>query len=246
MNLTVNNFTVIESAYGRFVVNRHCAYQAEHLIKTGLPHIQPELQNILGIVGSLAPECVIVDAGANIGLVAMPMAQAVKSRRGVVHAFEVQRMMAYALCGTAALNDLENLIVHHNGLGAAREVMRASKLNYSEPQDFGLFSLVDHTDAAEFEAVEILVLDDLGLPRLDFLKIDVEGMEIKVLEGAHRMIAAFEPWCWVEYWKTGKDLIREQFKGLEYRFYVMDDLNMLCAPASRLQASQISIQAQEV
>ena len=39
----VNNFTVIESIYGRFVVNRHCKFQAEALIKTGKPHIQDEL-----------------------------------------------------------------------------------------------------------------------------------------------------------------------------------------------------------
>jgi hypothetical protein len=43
MKHKVNNFAVLESVYGRFVVNRHCAYQAETLIKTGYPHIEPEL-----------------------------------------------------------------------------------------------------------------------------------------------------------------------------------------------------------
>jgi hypothetical protein len=43
----VNNFTVIESVYGRFVVNRHCQFHAEYLIKTGRPHIQSELNKIL-------------------------------------------------------------------------------------------------------------------------------------------------------------------------------------------------------
>jgi hypothetical protein len=37
--MRVNNFTVIESEFGRFIVNRHCAHQAESLIKTGRPHI---------------------------------------------------------------------------------------------------------------------------------------------------------------------------------------------------------------
>ena len=35
----VNNFTVFESVYGRFVVNRHCDFQADVLAKTGrAPH----------------------------------------------------------------------------------------------------------------------------------------------------------------------------------------------------------------
>ena len=63
----VNHFTVIESVYGRFIVNRHCTFQAEHLIKTGLPHIESELRNILAIVETLPAKSVVVDAGANIG-----------------------------------------------------------------------------------------------------------------------------------------------------------------------------------
>ena len=33
--LSVNNFVVIESVYGKFIVNRHCDFQADALIKTG-------------------------------------------------------------------------------------------------------------------------------------------------------------------------------------------------------------------
>ncbi|HYZ22842.1 MAG TPA: hypothetical protein VE690_11860, partial [Rhodopila sp.] len=94
--MPVNNFTVIESDYGKFIVNRHCSYQAEHLIKTGRPHIQPELNNILALVSHLPDNCIAVDAGANVGLVAIPVAQSVSARNGMVHAFEAQRMMHYA------------------------------------------------------------------------------------------------------------------------------------------------------
>jgi hypothetical protein len=71
MNLKVNNFTVLESVYGKFVLNRHCAYQADALIKTGYPHIEEELAKILSIIRSLPDGSVIVDAGANIGLVSI-------------------------------------------------------------------------------------------------------------------------------------------------------------------------------
>src|SRR3954452_17454751 len=137
----VNNFTVLESVYGKLVVNRHCAYQADALIKTGYPHIESELVKILAIVRSLPDGSVVVDAGANVGLVSIPIAREVKSRGGVVHAFEVQRMMFYALCGSAALNDLSNLFVYNKALCAAAGEISASQPDYGTLQDFGLYSL---------------------------------------------------------------------------------------------------------
>ena len=237
----LNNFTVIESVYGQFIVNRHCAFQAEALIKTGRPHIEVELQNILTLVSTLPQNCVVVDAGANIGLVSIPAAQAVRQKGGMVHAFEVQRMMFYALCGSAALNDLENLRVHHRGLGAAKAVLKVPQLDYNVPQDFGMLSLVNLTNSSAKDTVEISAIDDLSLPRLDFLKIDVEGMEIDVLKGARRTVETHLPWGWIEHWKVGANSIKQQFAGLPYKFFQADKLNMLCAPDKRLEKSKIKI-----
>ena len=231
--MPVNNFTVIESDYGKFVVNRHCAFQADHLIKTGRPHIQAELNNILAIVSHLPANCVIVDAGANIGLVAVPIAQAVLPRNGVVHAFEAQRMMHYALCGSAALNDLENLYIYNKALGAERGILKAAKPNYAQPQDFGLFSLTQQDEALP-ERIEVVTIDSLELPGLDFLKVDVEGMEIEVLKGTRGCLERYRPCCWIEYWKVEISEIKAAFEGLDYRFYRMDPLNLLCLPTGKL------------
>jgi FkbM family methyltransferase len=241
----LNNFTVIESVYGKFLVNRNCTYQAEALIKTGRPHIDNELRKILIIVDSLPGECLVVDAGANIGLLSIPIAGSLKGRGGTLHAFEPQRMMFYALCGSAALNDLDNLHVHHAALGRAPGRIGVAKLDYGQPQDFGMLSLTGQLDDRPKENVPLLSLDALNLPRLDFLKIDVEGMEIEVLRGARSLVARERPWCWVEYWKIGIEPIRAEFTNLGYKFYVMDELNLLCAPPQRLAGSQFSIQAPE-
>lgn len=241
----IRNFTTIESEYGPFIVNRHCAYQAEVLIKTGKPHIQEELQKILAIANSLSSDSVCIDAGANIGLVCVPLAQVLVPNNGVVYAFEVQRMMAYALCGAAALNDLENLVIFNQGLGAELGTLGAQKIDYAKPQDFGLFSLVDQTKAHE-TTIEVVTIDSLNLLRLDFLKIDVEGMEIEVLRGAQKSIRQYLPWCWIEVWKVGVENVKAQFNGLDYVFFMMDDLNMLCAPKNRLEQSTLKINAKEI
>jgi FkbM family methyltransferase len=37
-----------------------------------------------------------------------------------------------------------------------------------------------------------------GLPRIDFVKIDVEGMELKVLNGMRQTIASYKPQMLIE------------------------------------------------
>jgi FkbM family methyltransferase len=220
--------------------------QNTHGSSTGYPHIQHELGNILAIASTLPEQSVTVDAGANIGLISVPVAQAVLAKGGIVHAFEIQRPLFYALCGTAALNDLRNLYVHRKGLGAAQGLVDLPIIDYGVAQDFGTISLVGRPTGDSKETVAIATIDALDLPRLDLLKIDVEGMEVDVLRGSRHMIETFEPWAWVEYWISGIAAIKEQFAGLDYKFYQMGDLNMVCVPARRMQASNIPINAMEV
>jgi len=246
MAVAVNNFTVIESVYGRFVVNRHCAFQADALIKTGLPHIESELRMILAIAGTLPEGAVAVDAGANIGLVAIPLAQSLRNLGGIVLAFEAQRMMFYALCGAAALNDLENLQAFHLAVGARAGRIKVPPLDYGSAQDFGLLSLVGSDPAGAGEEIAVTMIDAMPLPQLDFLKIDVEGMEIEVLQGAAASLRKHRPWCWVEYWKVGTGPIKDAFKGLPYKFFQVDPLNLLCAPTERLAEAKLNIHAPEV
>ena len=54
-------------------------------------------------------------------------------------------------------------------------------------------------------------------------------MEIDALRGARRLIETHLPWCWIEYWKVGEAPIIATFAGLDYTFYRIDGLNMLCA-----------------
>lgn len=178
--------------------------------KNGQTHIEVELNNILEIIKVLPDECVVVDAGANIGLVALPIAQAISDKKGVLHAYEPQRMMAYALCGAAALNDLENLHVYNQALGASCDSIAIATPNYSEAQDFGLFSLAEQHVRPTCNINQVSI-DSLNLPRLDFLKIDVEGLEIDVLKGSEKTLETHQPWCWIEYWKLDVADIKQQF-----------------------------------
>jgi FkbM family methyltransferase len=242
----VNNFTEIESIYGKFIVNRHCSYQADALIKTGIPHIQEELDKMFIIVKSLPNEAVLLDIGANIGLVGVPLAQLVKEKKGVVYAFEVQKMLYYALCGTVALNDLDNLHVFNYGLGAEETSLNVPVPDYSKEEDYGEVSLVMPrilNKYTNFESVDIYTIDSLELPRLDFVKIDVEGMEIDVLKGGVESIKKYRPWCWIEQWNVDKQILIAQFDNLDYTIYQMDGANILCCPKEKLKNLGVNINA---
>ncbi|MGK8795141.1 FkbM family methyltransferase [Burkholderia cenocepacia] len=240
MNQAIRNFVVIDSVYGPFVINRHCAHQAEALIKTGRPHIQQELDTIMQVIDQLPDDAIAVDGGANAGLVCVPIAHRLRERGGRVYAFEPQRTLFHALGGTVALNQLDNLHLRNMGLASHNGTMTVPEIDYGQAADFGSVSLVDG-HAADGSPTPVVALDSLGLPRLDFLKLDIEGMEIDALRGARRLIETHLPWCWIEYWKVGEAAIIATFAGLDYTFYRIDALNLLCVPNPRWDRQRLFI-----
>ncbi|CAB3767662.1 FkbM family methyltransferase [Burkholderia sp. MSh2] len=245
MNQTVRNFVVIDSIHGPFVINRHCTYQAETLFRTGRPHIQDELDMLLNVIDQLPDHAIAVDGGANAGLVCVPIAHRLRARGGRVYAFEPQRTLFHALGGTVALNQLDNVHLLNMGLAGANGTMKVPDIDYGQDRDFGQVSLVA-PNAEGGTPTPVVRLDSLGLPRLDFLKLDIEGMEIDALRGARRLIETHLPWCWIEYWKVGEAPIVDAFAGLDYTFYRIDRLNMLCVPNPHWDRQRLFISGEPI
>ena len=86
----------------------------------------------------------------------------------------------------------------------------------------------------------ILKLDDLNIDNVSFIKIDVEGSERKVLDGAINTIFKNTPTILIEIWCTSKNSIKKysdinnlpevkkQFDVFEYLF----NLGYICFPVS--------------
>jgi len=140
------------------------------------------------------PGQTIVEIGANIGAHTVHLAQLV-GPGGKIHAFEPQRIIFQILCANIALNGLFNVHTHHAGAGSTAGHLQVPPLNYAEEGNFGGLSL---SDAAIGEVVPIVRLDDMALASLSVLKVDVEGMEYQVLDGARDTIAQHRPLIYVE------------------------------------------------
>jgi FkbM family methyltransferase len=54
------------------------------------------------------------------------------------------------------------------------------------------------TDGTIRPEVEMITIDSLNLPRVNFMKIDVEGHELEVLRGAEQVLCRFRPYLLVE------------------------------------------------
>lgn len=238
---SVDNFVVLDSVYGRFIVARTCLFQAEALIKTGRTHIESELANIFAIVDTLEPGSIIVDGGTNIGFFSVPVAHRTQGRNISIIGFEPQRQLFQALGGSLVLNGYDHVFLHNVGLAAEPGTAQLPVIDYSVAQDFGTVSLSDSATVAEHgwmtkQVVDTVSIDAMALPRLDFFKLDVEGYEVPALTGAIKTIQQHRPWIWVEYFITGTEPIQAALADLDdYAFFVMDYQNMLCAPRERLK-----------
>lgn len=130
----------------------------------------------------LGPGDVVVDAGANIGLVTLVAARLV-GPRGVVHAIEPHPRTFADLRANVRLNRAGNVVLHRTALGAAAGTLIIAQFPGDDSQNFV-------RPEGPGRSVPVARLDDLlpdaGLVTL--LKIDVEGYERFALRGAEALL----------------------------------------------------------
>src|ERR1700722_6452221 len=165
-----------------------------------------------------------VDCGANIGVHTIEWATAMTGW-GSVLAIEAQERIYYALAGNIAINNCFNAIAVHGAVSSEGGIMKIPNPDYSVPSSFGSLELrqrngnefigqpIDYENTVK---VRKLRLDEFGLPRVDLIKIDVEGMELEVLEGASEMIDQSRPIMLIEKIKADAGKLRQWLESRGY------------------------------
>lgn len=128
-----------------------------------------------------------IDAGANIGLQSVRFSEKFKT----VYAFEPVSTNFECLKENTKIFD--NVILHQCALGNSTGTMDIrAPVDMKHCGAFSLEKFVDDTQDYITETVNIKQLDEFNLtPGL--IKVDVEGYESKVLEGAVETIKKFKP-----------------------------------------------------
>ena len=195
------------------------------------------------------PNDIVVEVGANIGSLTVPMAMAV-GNDGMVLAFEPQPIVFQTLCANLALNSLTNVRCFRSAVGSEGGHIFIPGIRYDMEGNFGGVS-VDGFDEG-FKVPKVTLDEILEIPRCKMIKIDVEGMEAEVVAGAAETIKKFRPILYVENDRVekSKQLI-ELLWSMEYKlvwhltplfnpenfagnkenvFGTVVSVNMLCVP----------------
>lgn len=225
-------FTIqLQTNRGTFMMNRHDLHQPHSIVRTGRPHIDDEIEALLSLADRLPDGALVIDAGANIGLISIPIARHLKDRGGRVVAFEPQRLIYYMLAGNAVHAGLANLYCHQMALTSEPGTMIVPERDPERTQDFGQVSLL--TEEQHGITIQAVPIDDLPLDRLDLMKIDVEGMELDLLEGAVETIKKFRPLIWIEIWPANYASVGGWLKDRDYVIFIYNALNFIAVPIEK-------------
>jgi len=166
------------------------------------------------------PGAFCLDVGANVGFYTLKLAHWT-GPTGRVAAFEPNPAMAARIAQNVRLNGFEHVDIV--GKAVDRRVGR-ERFYISENPLYSSLNVV--SDAQRVLDVDIITLDDYvasaGWPRVDAIKIDVEGRDCSVLLGAANVLTQSRPLVTLEYdYATDPAISQEAFALLKRLGYTV-------------------------
>jgi FkbM family methyltransferase len=153
--------------------------------------------------GLLPKDAIVFDVGAHAGQFTKLFARLVPD--GFVFAIEPQSYARRILSASVRCNRLRNVAILPMALGEDPGVARLSlPIKASGSYGFGLANLAGAVRGRDFEieAVAVATLDQcvaaLSLDRLDLVKADIEGGELRMLKGAQHALQSLRPVLYLE------------------------------------------------
>ena len=237
-------FVLVSTNHGTMIVNKNDYRDSTidgknirngvgHQLLTTSSYEEHELEFAIGLIIARRAHhgdgVVVIDCGANIGILSIEWARFMTGW-GRVISFEAQAKIFYALAGNIVLNNCLNIDAFHAAIGNKVGTMAVPEPNYLVPSSYGSLDLEERPnnmdigqkiDYAKTVNVDLKTIDSLGLERVDFIKIDVEGMEEAVLEGANVTIRKLKPIFFIEVLKSNPDVIHKNLSSLGYEVFPM-------------------------
>ena len=152
---------------------------------------------------------VALDVGAHVGIWTLRLAE----HYDKVICFEP--LPKHIECHEANTEKLTNVTLNKFALSNERgpNIIRTMKSNSGRSSIDKEFS--SHMKCEEIE-IHTDLLDNHEFEVIDFMKIDVEGHELKMLEGAYNTISRHKPDIFIEVWPENVDTMFKYFEDIGY------------------------------
>jgi FkbM family methyltransferase len=204
-----------DTQFGKFYVDTEADRKLAKMLAAGGYQDKDELALLLSFMGQASVAC---DIGAHIGTTTVPLAR----HAAQVHAFEPMSGSVQTLRENIALNNLQNVVVHAMGLADKSGTLPAEVKNTQSAATFMLGSGGD--TEVPVDTLDTILKDEASCA---LIKIDVEGMEPLVLQGAQNTLRKHRP---VVYFELNLRALRQHghrvadlsriFKGHHYGLYL--------------------------
>ncbi|WP_186405518.1 FkbM family methyltransferase [Candidatus Accumulibacter aalborgensis] len=152
---------------------------------------QDELDLLAHII---RPGMRVLDVGAFIGTHSLAFSR-FAGAEGRVYSFEPRREIFAVLAANLLINDCHNVTPLNIGLADMKQTAHLQSLDLHQMVNFGGIPLNADSCSSTSDTypMEISTIDNLAIGTIDVIKLDVEGMERLVLNGAESTIARDRP-----------------------------------------------------
>jgi FkbM family methyltransferase len=184
----------------------------------------------------------VIDMGANLGYHTLTLAKLV-GNEGRVFAFEPQRITFQQLNCNVILNRLGNVYTFNAALGESESFAHIELADYYKVVEGSFATNIGNTSinlTGDGDKIPVMTVDSLNLPRLNFIKIDIQGSELSALMGAKNTIMKYKPVMIVEIeghqlekFKTTPKMLIKFIKKMGYRMFKIKNeypVDHLCLP----------------
>jgi FkbM family methyltransferase len=155
---------------------------------------------------------IVVDIGANIGYYTLIAAKLV-GKSGIVYAFEPEPITYELLCKNIEVNGYTNVVPIQKAVSNenGKTKIWCDKVNFASPsfsrENVLIFS-EDNVLEDSFVEVETITLDEfmkntVGNTKVDIMKVDAEGAEELIIDGAKQILESNNLKIIMEFWPLG-------------------------------------------
>jgi FkbM family methyltransferase len=191
-----------------------------------------DYQDIYFLKKYIRPGDFVIDIGAHLGYFTMELSRLVKDE-GKVFAIEPVSKFHDVLAGQIRNRNLRNVELIQAAMGGDQEFVEMGIPRVNKAKKFAYARIKNSNPTLEYvesEKVKNLEGDKLfqDLPRVDFVKCDVEGLEIAVFQSMMQTVVRHEPILLCELAdRNERRKLLEMLKPFGYDMFILEEKKLM-------------------